>query len=83
MKQVKDFGLKENVWEIGSWNGEGIKKLWSTIWHGLDIYLHIEINSNKIGCMEKSQKGKISWRTCYNNMQKEKSFEGNRISQIH
>ena len=31
--------------------------------------------------MEKSQKGKIIWITCYNNMQKKKSFEGNRIFQ--
>ena len=70
MKRVKDFGLEENVWEIGSSNGEGITKLWSTIWHRLDSYLRTEINSNKIGFMEKSRKGQISWRTCYNNMQK-------------
>ena len=31
MKRVKDFGLEENVWEPGSWNGEVITKLWSII----------------------------------------------------
>ena len=36
MKRVNGFGLEENIWEPGSWNGEGITKLWSTIWHGLD-----------------------------------------------
>ena len=81
MKPVKYFGLEENVWEMSSWNGEGITKLWSTIWHRLDPYLHTEINSIKIGCMEKSRKGKINWRTCYNNMQKKKLFVGNRICQ--
>ena len=70
MKRVKDFGLEQNVWEPGSWNGEGITKLWSTIWNRLDNYLLTKGNSNKIGCMDKSRKGQISWRTCYNNMQK-------------
>ena len=81
MKRVEDFGLEENIWEMGSWNGEGTTKLWSTIWHRLDPCLRTEINSNKTGCMEKSRKGQISWRTCYNNMQKKKLFEGNRIRQ--
>ena len=49
MKRVKDFGLEENVWELGSWNGEVITKLWSTFWHRLYPYLCIEVNSNKIG----------------------------------
>ena len=79
MKQVEDFGLEENVSEPGSWNGEGITKLWSTIWHRLVPYLRTEGNSNKIGCTEKSRKGQISWRTCYSNMQKKKLFERNRI----
>ena len=55
---------------MGSWNGEGITKLWSKNWHRLDPCIHTEINIDKIGCMEKSQKGQISWRTCYNNMKK-------------
>ena len=67
---MKDFGLEENVWELGSWNGEGITKIWSKFCHRLDPYLRTEGNSNKIGCMEKSQKGGRSWRTCCNNMQK-------------
>ena len=45
MKRVKYFGLEENVWEVGSWNEEGITKLWSEIWHRLDPYLPREINS--------------------------------------
>ena len=79
MNPVKYFGLEENVGEMGSCNGEGIKNIWSTIWHRLDTYLRTYINSNKIFCIEKSQKGKISWRTCYNNTQKKKLFEGNII----
>ena len=55
---------------MSSWNGEGIKKLWSTIWHRLDPYLRKEINSNKIGCMKKKQKGQIGCKTCYNIMKK-------------
>ena len=70
MKRVKYFGLEENVWEPGSWNGEGITKIWSKIFHRLDPYLRTEGNSNKIGCIEKSRKGKISWRTCCNIMKK-------------
>ena len=62
MKRVKDFGLEENVWEPGSWNGEVITKLWSKIWHRLDPYLRTEVTSNKIGFMEKSRKGKIRRR---------------------
>ena len=27
MKRVKYFGLEDNVWEPGSWNGEGTTKL--------------------------------------------------------
>ena len=80
-KRVKYVALEESVWEPGSQNVEGITKLWSTIWHRLDPYLRTEGNSNKIGCMEKSRKGQISWITCYNNMQKNKLFEGNRIRQ--
>ena len=81
MKQVKDFGSEQNIWEMGSWNGEGITKLWSKNWHRLDPCIHTEINIDKMGCMEKSQKGQISWKTCKNNMKKKKSFEGNRILQ--
>ena len=79
MKQVKDFGLEENFWEPGSWNGEGNTNMWSTIWHRLDSYIFTEGDSNKIGCMDMSRKGQISWRTCYNNMKKTKLLEGNRI----
>ena len=79
MKQVKDFGLEENVWEPGSWNGEVNTNMWSTIWHRLDPYLFTEGDSNKICCMDMSRKEQISWRTCYNNMQKKKLLEGNRI----
>ena len=78
-KRVKYFGLEENVWEPGSWNGQGITKLWSTIWHRLDPYLLTKVNGKKIGCTERSRKGQISWKTCYNNMQKKKLFEGNKI----
>ena len=63
MKKVKYFGLEENVWEMGSCNGEVIKKLWSTIWHRLYPYICTEIDGNIICFMEKSQKGQISWRT--------------------
>ena len=31
MKRVKDFGLEESFWEMGSWNGEGITNLWPKI----------------------------------------------------
>ena len=64
MKRVKYFRLEENVWEPGSCNGEGITKLWSKQIYRLDPYLCTEVNSNKIGCMEKSLKRQISWRTC-------------------
>ena len=67
---MKYFGLEENVWEPGSWNGEGIKKPWSSIWHRLYPYLRTEGNINKISCMEKSRKVQISGRTCYNNIKK-------------
>ena len=68
IKPVKALGIEENFWEPGSCNGEGITKLWSTVWHWLDPYLCTGGNSNKTGCTEKSQTGQISWRTCYNNM---------------
>ena len=83
MKRLKYFGLEDNVWEPCSCNGDRIIKLWSKIWHRLEPYPNTEGNSNKVGCMEKSRKGQISWRTCYNNMQKKKLFEGNRIRQRH
>ena len=70
MKQVEDFRLEENVWKPGSQNGERIKKLWSKIWHRLNTYLCIEGDSNKISCMNKSQKGQIGWRTCFNDREK-------------
>ena len=70
MKRVKDFGSEQNIWEMGSWNGEGITNLWSTIWNRLDPCLFAETDIDNIGCMQKSQKGQISWRTCYNNKQK-------------
>ena len=70
MKRVKYFQLEENVWGLGSWNGEGITNMWSKIWHRLYTYLRTERNINKMGCMEKSLKGKISLRTCYNYMSK-------------
>ena len=78
MKQVINFVLEENVWEPRSWNGEGITNMWSKKWHRFDTYLCTEGYRNKIGCMEKSQKGQISWKICYNFMQK-KLFEGNRL----
>ena len=56
MKRVKYFGLKETVWEMCSWNGEGIKNLWSIIWHRLYTYLRTERNISKMGCMDKSLK---------------------------
>ena len=60
MKRVKDFGLEENVWKPGSFNGEGIKNLWSTIWHRLNTYIRTEGDSNKIRCMKKIRKGQVS-----------------------
>ena len=61
MKRVKYFGLEENVWKPDSWNGEGITKLWSKKLYRLYAYLFIEVNINKIVCMENSQKGEIRW----------------------
>ena len=80
MKRIKDFGSEQNIWVMGSWNGEGITKLWSTIGRMLDTYLSTEINSNTICCTEKSRKGQICWRICYNNMQKQLP-EDNRVCQ--
>ena len=47
IKQLKYFGLEEIVWGPGSWNGEVITNMWSTIWHRLNPYLHTKVNINK------------------------------------
>ena len=78
MKQVKDFGLEDNVWEPSSWNGAGITNLWSKICHRLDTYLCTEGNSNKIGCMEEIREGG-ELENLIQSYTKNKIFESNRI----
>ena len=58
MKRVKYFGIEENVWEPGSWNGEVITKLWSTVWHRFYPCLRTEENSNKQVAWKRVEKGK-------------------------
>ena len=51
------------------------------IWGELYSFLRTErrIISNNAAVIDKTRKGKISWRTWYNNMQKKKLSEGNKI----
>ena len=83
MNIIEKFGRESNVWlPHNEWDGETITTLWSSIWDKLDPYLRTETQrqrgTNSITC-DKSRKGQISWRTCYNKMAKKKLFEGNRI----
>ena len=79
MIQIKKFGVNKGMWENeGNWNGEKITALWSVIWEDLDPYLRTEGKCSSGTDLAKSRKGQISWRTCYNNMQKKSLFVGNR-----
>ena len=82
--QVESFGRERGLWQSNNvWNGERVTKLWSGIWKDLDQYLRTESSSNRndvasAKMRDKSRKGQVSWRTCYNNMQKKGIFKGNR-----
>ena len=81
MKKVEEFGKEKNVWvSHQSWTGAQITALWTRIQENLDPYLRTEseVQSNNARSLDKSRKGQISWRTCYNNMQKKKLFVGNK-----
>ena len=56
--------------------------LWSAIRGKLDPFIYIEsiIISYNAAIIDKIRKGGISWRTFYNNVQKNKLFEANKIS---
>ena len=74
MLKIENIGKRKNLWNINLlWNGEKVTLLWSGIWKDLEVYLKTVSNSAR----GKSRRGQISWRTCYNNMQKKGCFKGN------
>ena len=82
MAKIEEFGREDNVWRKASeWNGKHVTTLWSTIWPKLDPYLRTETqcNKNDKASKDKSRKGQMSWRSCYNKMQAQGLFEGNKV----
>ena len=82
MKKAEEFGRDDKLW-ISESLGGGVQvtMLWSTIWEELEPFIRTEsrIISNNVSAIDKILKGKTSWRTCYNSMQKKKLLEGNKI----
>ena len=80
MNVIQDISERKGVWQSSkNWNGITITNLWSSIWSELDSYLRTEGRLNSAKTVEKSRKGQICWRTCYNNMQRKKKFVGNKV----
>ena len=80
MKEVHNISERKGVWQSSkNWNGATITYLWSSIWSELAQYLRTEGRSNSAKTLEKSRKGQICWRTCYNNMQKKKKCVANKV----
>ena len=64
------------------WNGKHVTTLWSTIWPKLDQFLRTKtkcVGNDKVS-KDKSRKGQISWRSCYNKMQAQGLFASNKIA---
>ena len=83
MKRVKYFGLEKHFSGTGFMEWRRNRQYMVKIWHRLYHYLCTEVNSTRIGCIEKIQKGERSSRNCYNNIQENKLFEGDRDHQRH
>ena len=82
MKKAEGFGRYEKVWISESlWSVAKVTIFWSDIWRKLGPFLRTEsrIISNNAAAIDETRKEKISWRTFYNNMQKKKLFEGNKV----
>ena len=82
MKKAEGFGRYEKVWISESlWSVAQVTTLWSAIWGKLDPFLRTESRniSNNAAAIHEIRNGEISQRNFYNNMQKKKLFEGNKI----
>ena len=80
MRKIEEFGIEFNVWLAArQWDGGSITTLWSSIWEKLDPYLRTETRVGSSYSYEKSRRGQIAWRTCYNKMLKKGLFEGNKV----
>ena len=80
MRRIEEFGIEFNVWLASrKWDGGSITTLWSSIWEKLDPYLRTETRVGSTYSYEKSRRGQIAWRTCYNKMLKNGLFEGNKV----
>ena len=73
-KSTRDnYERSKNLWNSYLlWNGEKVTLLWSGIWKDLEVYLKTVSSSAR----DKNRRGQISWRICYNNMQKKGCFKG-------
>ena len=75
MRETKHLGMEEGVWQRNGWNSPAIMTLWSTIWPRLDPCLRTETKGKRGAVLvHKSRNGQITWKTCYNEMQKKKLF---------
>jgi len=81
MSKIEKFGKEDNVWRNKSeWDGKYVTTLWSTIWPKLDPFLRTKMQrtGDDQPSRDKSRQGQIGWRTCYNNMQEQGLFAGNK-----
>ena len=82
MAKIEKFGKEDNVWHnVSEWNGKHVTTLWLTFWQKLDPYLLTEtqcVRNDKVS-KDKSRKVQISWRSCYNKIQAQGLFAGNKI----
>ena len=78
IKVVEGLGQVEIWWTSGTWSGDEVTILQSGIWGKLYPYISAEGSTRSKHTIDKIRKGNIGWRTCYNNMQKKKLFQGNK-----
>ena len=50
-----------------------------TFWRYLDPFLQTETDKVNVKKEDKSRKGKISWRTCYNKLSSKGQLKGNQL----
>ena len=76
MAEVERLGKIDGVWLERGWDSASITTLWSTIWPRLEPYLHTKTMTAAGNIsLHKSRMGQITWRTCYNKMQKSGLFK--------
>ena len=81
MRLVARLGRQEGVWHKNrsDCDAVSITTLWSTIWCHLDPFLRTKTDKVNVKKEDKSRKGQISWRTCYNKLSRKGQLKGNQL----